>query len=469
MSFYHILPSDSAKNRFPNNKAAQFSIPIDDSQQLTGLWEVAVAQLTYSNCLYMFDHETISIEEQPTRAYEYDTGCRIPIPSWTNNDRESAFKFIINYLNKSLKNIMSLTPTDNLRYDSVVKKDWVVCFSGLLTYEMGNFSAEERGNFSSAMTSYDNGKGNYQAMSGNLNYVKDQFYVDVVPLNEKTLVKKIVLKAKNSDMIIDTLIKKFNYHLQLNGKKVAKMFTTDGGRIIIDKLNTDDNLVLVCSEGFHKFLNHRTAAVHEQFKLAHHHDYTNQFSREWSVFLYKKNTKPVGAFAVKTKVLQNHIMKSEKDAVRYLNDIVDDSRVHFKLLNNVLSLSVGGKNVVVKVDNTLRDILGFDQNTFESGNVVQAKDVISLTRRINYFQIYSNITKNVRVGDIEAQLLTMIPFNPKDCSVLSERHFKKLHYVDIKSNYIPQIDISIYDDAGALIPFHKDAITTITLHFRRKS
>ena len=58
MSFYHILPSDSAKNRFPNNKAAEFSIPIDDTQQLTGLWEVAVAQLTYSNCLYTFDRET---------------------------------------------------------------------------------------------------------------------------------------------------------------------------------------------------------------------------------------------------------------------------------------------------------------------------------------------------------------------------------------------------------------------------
>ena len=66
MSFYHIQPSDLAKNRFPNNKAAEFSISIDDTQQLTGLWEVAVAQLTYSNCLYTFDHETISIEEPTT-------------------------------------------------------------------------------------------------------------------------------------------------------------------------------------------------------------------------------------------------------------------------------------------------------------------------------------------------------------------------------------------------------------------
>ena len=54
MSFYHILPSDSAKDRFPNNKAAQFSIPIDGAQHLDGQWEVAVAQLSFSNCLYTF-------------------------------------------------------------------------------------------------------------------------------------------------------------------------------------------------------------------------------------------------------------------------------------------------------------------------------------------------------------------------------------------------------------------------------
>ena len=121
------------------------------------------------------------------------------------------------------------------------------------------------------------------------------------------------------------------------------------------------------------------------------------------------------------------------------------------------------------MDNTLKDILAFDQNRFTSGNDIHAKDKTSTTRRINFFAVYSNITANVRVGNVEAPLLTMFPFNPRDCSILSERHFKKFHYIDLKSNYIPQIDISIYDDAGALVPFHQDAITSITLHFRRKS
>ena len=37
-------------------------------------------------------------------------------------------------------------------------------------------------------------------------YNEDHYYVDIIPINEKTLVKKIVLKTKNSDMTIDALV-----------------------------------------------------------------------------------------------------------------------------------------------------------------------------------------------------------------------------------------------------------------------
>lgn len=168
-----------------------------------------------------------------------------------------------------------------------------------------------------------------------------------------------------------------------------------------------------------------------------------------------------------TKVLMPYIIRTVEDAVDYLNKVIDDQRIRFTATENILSVNVSGKGLVLTMDDILRDILGFDQNIFKSGNT-KASAKVSLSRRINYFQIYSNIGVDVRVGDTEVPLLTMIPFNPKDCSVLSERNLKKLHYINLKSNYIPQIDISVYDDAGALVPFHKDAITSLTLHFRRK-
>ena len=179
------------------------------------------------------------------------------------------------------------------------------------------------------------------------------------------------------------------------------------------------------------------------------YDYSNQFLKEWSVSLYKKNIEAVGGHSFKRKVLKKRIMKSSLEVVNYLNNTVNDPRINFTYANDILSLTVSGENIEVRLDDTLRDILGFDQNKFESGKVVRAKDKISLLRRINYFAIYSNITADVHLGNVKAPLLTMFPFNPKDCSILSERRFKRFHYVDLKTNYIAQIDISIYDDAGA--------------------
>ena len=90
-----------------------------------------------------------------------------------------------------------------------------------------------------------------------------------------------------------------------------------------------------------------------------------------------------------------------------------------------------------------------------------------MTRNINYFYIYSNIGELVRVGDTEAPLLCQFPFNPKPCSVITERFYKHPSYFKVKTRHISQIDIGLYDDAGVLIPFHKDAVTTLRLHFRR--
>ena len=459
MSFYHILLSSAAKNRFPHNQAAKFSIPVDDVQQLNGQWEVAIAQLAYSNCLYTFDHEMMTIEEKCTSAYQCRSGCRVYIPPSTTKDRTRVNNFIINFLNEACKNIMNITM--NGEYFIVkINPGWIICLSPKLRYETGFFG--------NALTSYDRYKGNYFIRRNNFEYKEKELYVDIVP--EATLMKKIVIKSKNSDMTIDTLIKKFNFHLELNGEKVATLHFEKSGHFTIKKLKNDD-IVLVCSEAFHKYINHHTAAIHGEYKSRFlHYQQANQFTEEWSVSLYRKNIEPVGSgYSIRTIQLTPHIMRSIKDVVEYLNDAIYDSRIYFTSHENILSLTVSGKDIKLSMDDTLRDILGFDQNEFKSGNDTRASTTVSLTRRINYFQIYSNIGVNVRVGDTEAPLLTMIPYNPKDCSILSERHFKKLHYINLKSNYIPQIDISIYDDAGMLIPFHKDAITTLTLHFRQKT
>jgi len=465
MSFYHILLSNAATKRFTSNRAALFSTPIDHAQQLNGNWEVGVTQLVYSNCVYTFDHEVMTINMRRTAAYQCEKGCRVYIPQWPKKDLLSCKKFIYDFLNKACKHIVQFTPhNDDYNYvHHVVEKDWIVGLSPSLRNDLGYLA--------SALTSYDNFNVNYH-ISGHkqLIYREEAYYVDLIPRNEKTLVKKIVIKPRKTNMTPETLLKKFNYLLRVDGKQVATLtYIKSSNHIAISKLN-DDDLVLVCSKDFHQFLRHRSAAVHGKSDMQHLPcERSNQFDTEWAVSLYRKCVEPFGGFLHETRVLMPRIITSVKLVVDYLNEVINEQHISFSEKEGTLSLTISGKGIELIMDKTLMDILGFDQNIFKSGTVTKASADMSLSRRINYFQIYSNIGEDVRVGDVEAPLLAMIPYQPKSCSILSEHTFKKVHYTKLKSNYIPQIDIAIYDDAGALIPFHKDAVTSITLHFRMKS
>ena len=133
----------------------------------------------------------------------------------------------------------------------------------------------------------------------------------------------------------------------------------------------------------------------------------------------------------------------------------------------MLYLMISSDQLSLEFSQDVQDILALDKSIYDGKCRVKGSDVISLTRRINYFYIYSNITEYIRVGNTEAPLLCHFPFNPKPCKIITEHEFKQPTYVKVKGNQHAQIDIGIYDDAGKLIPFHRDAVTSIRLHFRR--
>ena len=122
----------------------------------------------------------------------------------------------------------------------------------------------------------------------------------------------------------------------------------------------------------------------------------------------------------------------------------------------------------VSFDNTLQDILAFDQSTYSGKGKWQASDVFSLTRRIHYLYVYSNVSDFIRIGDTQAPLLAVFPFNNKMCiNRLEEKTFHDPMYVSVMQNPIHQIDIQIYDGAGQLVPFSANAVTSLRLHFRQ--
>ena len=63
MDFYHVLPSNTSRNYFPNNTASCYSTPLDDPYDLPGEWEVGLLSATYTTCINTFNNDKIIVTD----------------------------------------------------------------------------------------------------------------------------------------------------------------------------------------------------------------------------------------------------------------------------------------------------------------------------------------------------------------------------------------------------------------------
>ena len=84
-----------------------------------------------------------------------------------------------------------------------------------------------------------------------------------------------------------------------------------------------------------------------------------------------------------------------------------------------------------------------------------------------YFISDSNIVNTVYVGDVKAPLLLTCPFRKDPNSNVNQLEFLNPTFTKLNRSTIRQIDIEIYDDAGALVPFLYGR-TLLTLEFRKR-
>ena len=88
MDFYHVLPSNTSSNYFPNNNASQYSTPLNNPYVLSGNWEVGLMNLTYSTCVNTFNNDRIVVEE------EKRTTKIITLPPVSFEKESEAIRFI---------------------------------------------------------------------------------------------------------------------------------------------------------------------------------------------------------------------------------------------------------------------------------------------------------------------------------------------------------------------------------------
>lgn len=470
MDFYHVLPSNTSPNYFPNNNASEYSTPIDNPYDLSGKWEVGLIDLTYSTCVNTFNNDNIIVDEEKSiaeaiRKEKCAVKVMLPVPQ-NQEDGVIARKELVGHINETFKTLLQLRISDNqlFIYWKLLTSDFYFIISPALEklFEL----------WSDVLSTMDGGNGaNYAGLYND--YIpsrQSDVYIIVAPVtptrNVVTL-ETVTMKKKGEKITPKKLEERFKTMITPG---VANVSLDSDGRFHIQKLH-DDNKMIVLNDPLRQALRVRRACMfhpgEQKYVTA---DFEN-FDPEWvfSIIYLKTISVYQKKKISRTVTLPPHSFVNTTEATKFVMEKLGDKRI--TLICNAtdhLTLTITDSNLTVTFDNNLRDIFGFDINTYSGRINVTASRTFSLTRCIQFLYIYSNVGDTVRIGNTESPLLAIVPFsNNNGCSMLKEKVFKIPMYIGVSQVRISQIDIAIYDGAGQLVPFVADAVTTLRLHFRQ--
>lgn len=499
MSFYHVLPSNSSKEAFPDNNASEYRTTVPTPYRLDGDWEVAVMSMTHSNCIYTFANDAIEIEE------ESDTTSSLPTtsPSVNKIDWNKIVRPTQLAISWSLKTVSTMTAAaadvDKERLSESLVSDINSTLDGILKFTIWPSKLQLKNGFvaynflntnvavilnrqvADFLQTHDvlthgdvlmNGGGR---SSGPIPSLNSPSYITVLPLKQPVI--KLVLKSIYETIDIATLVQRFNDNLWLRNTLGYRMLIEkEKGKedvIVLEKTSTVNGKpptsALLLQTDLQKALSLRHRGLHDMTqKVQLVPKFANSYDKLWSVNVYllhranHTNSRPIH--------LPASIHASAAEACAYFTKYINNPNVlvTYSPKSQRAQLHLKQNGIKLRLSKDVRDIFGFDSLVYEGKGIYPAKGALSLTRCINYFYIYSNIADYVRIGDTEAPLLAVTAFNPKACHELREIVFKRPFYIPVKQQVISQIDIAIYDGAGQLVPFDRNAVTSLQLHFRQR-
>ena len=96
---------------------------------------------------------------------------------------------------------------------------------------------------------------------------------------------------------------------------------------------------------------------------------------------------------------------------------------------------------------------------------------VDLNMGMNHLFIYSDLPEYTLVGDIEAPLLRVVPFETRTKAGTNPHlhmEFLNLHYIPVSKSFFDEITVNIKGDTGKQIHFTHGK-SMVKLHFRRKT
>ena len=451
MNLHHVLPSNTSPKVFPNNNAAVFSTPIINSYTLEGNWEVALTNFTHSNCINTFNNEVITWKKKTLSGSIQK--FQLPLPTTIQED--DVIMFYINFINEKCKGILNVTSKMKRRKRlitwKVLSSNHVILLSECLR-TMFKLS-------SNVITQQDLFPTNTEGIL-DIN-ITEKSFVCIIPIIKP--LKKFIIKKSKENISVAVLLQRLS--LSFGEKKLTNInFDVNKNPKEINFISKD--MFFIMSKEMQNVLQLRQSGFSNATLQINNFDMKATYLDELSISIYENGCQLLNDVLEENIVLQPKMFRKVEQLIFFLNEKFKDKDVLFSTKDEVVTVKVG-ESISLELDDVVKDVLGLPSNMLKSGTH-EGDDKVSLTRHIDYFYIYSNITEYVRIGDTAAPLLAVVPFNQKSCKLLTEIKFKIPMYVKVNRKLISQIDIGIYDGNGKQIPFHRDAVSILHLHFRQQ-
>ena len=462
MNFYHVLLSNTSPNVFPKNNASSFSTLIENPYILNGNWEVALLKAQYSNCIYTFTHgDVISVKKKVANIFE----TKKPMLMYCTPQAMGPMKEI---LNKFIAEV-------NIKFDKILKLrgirdgkylEWKVLSDTYIVAISKNLREQLRRN--DVMTAHDKHITNYYPIYDEIVIKKNDF---LLAIPTSAAVKDFPIKESNEALSAQDLCTRVNSKLTMDGQQLGTL-KLDHKHIVYETTQPEKSkYIVIFNKEFHEATGHMSAGywAAKDYRLWGH-DLPNHFKSKFHVYIF--STEGIPEFHYNQPSipldLQQQLFQEPATLTDFLNKKCSEHDVRFSIDDKkLLSMEIMKDHMSVSFTDDLRDILGFDKNEYSNKGTYKANNEVVFDRHIRYLFVYSNLGDMVRVGDTEAPLLGVIPFTRKQCKNITEKIFKSPMYIRVISNNIGQINIGIYDEAGKLVPFHRDAMTSLRLHFRQ--
>lgn len=151
-------------------------------------------------------------------------------------------------------------------------------------------------------------------------------------------------------------------------------------------------------------------------------------------------------------------------ALNQRNKALYDYTFFYDELNKRFRVEVNNR-LVVKMSESLRNILGFEKTLFFNEQVT-AKRIPILDKNIHHFYVYCNIIAPVHVGGQQVQMLRYIPITNAEYGETIYKEFDIPTYHPLSVTELNTVEFSLYDDTGEAVHF-EEGRTVITLMFRQ--